>query len=281
MQCATHPELSAHSTCARCGAALCDACVRTITVSGRETMSARLATCDRCGGIVQAIPGALRTTEKQDLEELLRRPFDKETLMAIAAISIPWGLTAVPLPRVAALGAALYFGALSTYYFQVVDHVGRGSKGLPFSSDMTSAHDLVRASARGLIVCGIAVGPALLVALLDQGNAALALFCLAFGLSCAPAAILSIVLTNSAWNGLWPIVWAQIIARAPAAYARLVGLYSASFLLWWIANTTAWFFLRPVPWIGVLLSGLVNTLLTVVQALLVGHFLRRNAHRFQ
>ncbi|MEO7328137.1 MAG: hypothetical protein ABI193_06145 [Minicystis sp.] len=281
MQCATHPELPAHSACSRCSAALCDACVKTITVAGRNTMNARLATCDRCGGLVQAIPGALRTTEKQDLEELLRRPFDKDTLMTIVAISVPWGLTAIPLPRVAMLGAMLYFGALATYYFQVVDHVGRGSKGLPFSSEMTSAQDLLRATIRGLIVCGIAVGPALVVALIDEHNAPLALFLLAFGLCCAPAAILSIVLTNSAWNGLWPIVWAQIIARSPRAYARLVSFYAASFLLWWIGNTTAWFFLRPIPWVGVFLSGLVNTLLTIVQALLVGSFLRRNAHRFQ
>ena len=280
MPCATHPELPALHVCSRCGATLCDACIKTITVTGRETMNARLATCDRCGGLVQAIPGEMRTTEKQDLEELLRRPFDRETLMAIVAISLPWGLTAVPLPRISTLGGMLYFGALSTYYFQVVDHVGRDRKGLPFSSDMTSAHDLLRASIRGLIVCGISVGPALLMALFSDANMALALLLLTFGMVCAPAAILAIVLTHSTWNGLWPVVWAQVIARAPRAYARLVGLYSASFLLWWIANTTAWFFLRPVPFIGVFLSGLVNTLLTIFQALLVGSFLRRNAHRF-
>jgi hypothetical protein len=281
MQCATHPELPAFHACARCGSSLCDACVKTITVTGRETRNARLATCDRCGGLVQGIPGALRTTEKQDLDELLRRPFEKETLMAIVAISIPWGLTAIPIPRVAMLGAILYFAALSTYYFQVVDHVGRGSKGLPFSADITSAYDLLGASIRGMIICGIAVGPALFVALLSEGSIALPLLLLAFGMACAPAAILAIVLTNSAWNGVWPVVWAQIIARAPRDYARLVGFFSASFLAWWIANTTAWFFLRPVPFIGVFLSGLVNTFLTLFQALLVGSFLRRNAHRFQ
>ncbi|MFO0762081.1 MAG: hypothetical protein U0359_36920 [Byssovorax sp.] len=281
MQCATHPELPAHNACSRCGSALCDACVKTITVTGRDTQSARLATCDRCGGLVQAIPGALRTTEGEDLRELVRRPFERDNLLAVIALSIPWGLTALPSLRLKVTFGVIYFAALSMYYFQVIDHIGQGKKDLPFSADLTSGYDVLRSLTRGVIVVGILLGPALYLAWIGAPGVLPPLLALAFGLLCAPASILSIVLTGHAANGLWPIVWAQIIARAPRDYLKLVGFFSATFVGWWVFNTAAFFFLAPIPWFGFFLSGLCNTMLTLVQALFLGHFLRRNAHRFQ
>jgi hypothetical protein len=216
-------------------------------------------------------------SQREDMIELLRRPFDREGLLTALVLALPFGLTIVPDRLVALFFSFVYAGCLASFYFQTVDHVGRGQPGLPFSAAPVSRADLSKAVERGLACLAVAVGPAWAWSVLVPEVPLVSFALLALGCALAPAAIVTVAVTERALLALWPFAWARIIARAPSAYGRLVLLFFGSSAIWIALGAVASLTLGRIPLAGPLLAAAVNAVLATVQAVLVGGFIRRNA----
>lgn len=92
-----------------------------------------------------------------------------------------------------------------------------------------------------------------------------------------PAAILSIVITQSIGGAIWPVAWVRIMARLGTNYFKLVGIFILSTALWWIGGLLIGKIVSPVPLIGGLVAGTARTLLIFLQATFLGGFLRKHA----
>jgi hypothetical protein len=171
----------------------------------------------------------------------------------------------------------VHVGCLVSYYFQTVDHVGRGQPSLPFSAAPMSKGEIVAALLRGLACLLVAAGPAYAWNTFIPDAPVITFALVLFGAALAPAAIVTVAVTGQIWTALWPFSWARIIARAPAAYGRIVGLFIASSIAWAIVDLAAVFTLAQIPLLGPLLLATVNAALAIFQAVLIGGFLRRNA----
>jgi hypothetical protein len=273
MACAAHPDTEAFHECTRCGLWHCEACLKPIPTPGR---SEPILACPRCDGLVRVAMVRV-APPRDDVLDLVRRPFAGEGLLTMLALAVPCALTVVPVGFFQLFMTFLWLGCLSAYYFQTVDHVGRGLAGLPFSAEPVTRSQAARALGRGLLCFGVAFGPMIFSLAALPGERALAILLGVYGIACAPAAILSVAITRSALNGIWPLMWARLIARAPAAYLRLVGLFAASSVAIFILSGVLVPLLARIPVVGPLLAAMVVGPLVIAQAALIGGFLRRNA----
>ncbi|HZS36689.1 MAG TPA: hypothetical protein VFF06_07685 [Polyangia bacterium] len=254
--------------------------MRRVTVGDRTIES-----CARCAAKVrEPTPGAAVPAGERWGATLLR-PFSVEALLTALAIAVPAWLSWIPgIGRALAL---LTFAATVSYYFQIIDHVGRGRPGMPEpSGGVESWSDVVSLTWRGVLCIFVGFAPFLywywFDARLSPGapNPLTGLSLLLAGQTYMPAAILCVVLTDSNVGAVWPPAWIQIVARAPLSYLALVGLYLASII--------AGFYLRllfvlggmAIPVVGSLLVGAAGNVLLFMQAAVVGGFLRRNAEHF-
>jgi len=196
--------------------------------------------------------------------------------MLIAALSLPFWLTALPLLKIRLLFLFIYSSALSAYYFQSIEHVGRGAPGLPFASAPSTRWELALAFARGLVGFGVGYGPALVGVFLLRDNWALLLLLLLFGICITPAVILSIVLTGHTRNGLWPLAWWAVAKHDLRAYGKLVGQFVLSCVAAVLFLLLVSFTIGYIPLIGAYFSGVAITVGALVQASLVGHWVRQN-----
>jgi hypothetical protein len=238
-----------------------------------------LATCPACGGLARPVALERVAPEGEDLAELVRRPFSGEGLGAVVAMAIPYAFVGFPMPFLGRLALFIYGGVLASYYFQIINHVGLGRPGMPFSADVGSRSELSSAVGRGLACFAVAFGPAWAVSFFMPNRVAL-LAAFALGIALVPASVLAIAITQNALSGLWPPTMARIIARAPGAYAQLVGVFAVSSGVWWLGYTLANATLGRIPVVGDLGVGIVINVLALLQAVLVGGFLRRNAAEF-
>jgi len=271
MDCPRHPGVEASHACTLCGVESCGACLGSLSGQGSGRA---LRTCPACGGLSRAIERV--TPPAEDFLDLARRPFTGEGLLTMAALAAPGALIGLPgsvLPRIFLV---IYVGALAAYYFQVISHVGARRPGMPFSSDVTSRGDLVAAIGRGLACLLVGLGPFFAAALLAP-SPPLMVAALMVGVLFMPASIVAVAITESALNGLWPPMMLAIVRRAPAAYVRLVGIFLVSTAAWWLGVGVAVATVGRIPLLGGFFVAVVSNVLVVLQAVLVGGFLRRHA----
>src|SRR4051812_10160666 len=122
MQCAAHADMEAFHQCTLCGAWHCEACLKPIETQG----SARpIQTCPSCGGLARVAIERV-AEERADLRDVVLRPFSGDGALTILALGAPLGLTVIPMRLLSLFFAFVYLGCLAGYYFQTVDHIGRG-----------------------------------------------------------------------------------------------------------------------------------------------------------
>jgi hypothetical protein len=215
------------------------------------------------------------------LGDLLRRPFRVEPILTALAISLPVWLSW--LPGFGRFLAALGFAAAVAYYFQVIDHVGRGEDGMPESTQIIeNPGDIIKFSIRGglCVLVGLLPFLAWWYLLRDGGEAATAgLGWLVAGQVYMPAALLTVVITGSTAGALWPLAWVEIVRRAPIQYLSLAGVYLVSIVVLFFAGDVFKAALGFIPVAGGLLALTLERLLWFTQAALVGGFLARNADK--
>lgn len=273
MRCTRHPEIEAFHFCTLCDKWHCEPCLKPLETRGR---SQPLLTCPDCGG--HARVGMERVpTEREDLQDLVRRPLSGEGLLTAFVLSLPLGLIAVPIRHLQAFLVFVHVACLVSYYFQTVDHVGRRRPGLPFSAAPVSRGELWAALVRGFTCLFVAAGPAFIWNAFLPQDRAIAVLLAVIGVALAPSAIISVAVTERAWTALWPFSWARVISRAPAAYGRIVGVFVATTMAWAIVDLFAIYTVGRIPILGLLFVATVNAAFAILQAVLIGGFLRRNA----
>lgn len=273
MRCTRHPEVEAFHCCTLCGNWHCEPCLGKLETRGT---SRPLLTCPDCGGharvAMERVP-----PPREDMMDLVRRPVSGEGLLTAFVLALPFGATVFPIHQLQLFLAAVHVGCLVSYYFQTVDHVGRARPGLPFSAAPISRGDVVMALLRGFACLLVAAGPAVTWILFIPDAPVITFALVLFGAALAPAAIVTVAVTGQLWTALWPFSWARIIARAPRAYGRVVGVFIASSVAWGLVDLLAIYMLWRIPILGSLLVATVNGVMAIFQAVLVGGFLRRNA----
>ncbi|MDI1431771.1 hypothetical protein [Polyangium sorediatum] len=271
--CQAHPGTNATHECTLCGALHCTPCLE-LLVTDHDARP--MTKCPRCGAFARPLPAPERP-EREDLMLALRRPFDEEGMLLLAALAAPYWLTALPVPQISTFFNVIYLGTLSTVYFQIVEHVGRDAPGLPFSARYTSRWDLFLSFLRGFVCVLGGFWPAIVSEIFLPGNVWLTLALVLIGVAMTPAVILAISLTGHTLNGLWPIVWYKIVAHDPRAYGRLLGQFVASTAAGVMAALLAAYTVGFIPFFGAYFVGLVITTAAVVQASLFGTWVRRHA----
>jgi hypothetical protein len=278
MRCVTHAATRASLQCTSCQRAYCGLCVKQLTIGERV-----LEVCGLCkaplGPVVQ------RFRPSPSLANLLSRPLSMEGL--VTAVAIGWLAAAFGwMPGIGGFVRLACGAALIAYYFQIIAHIGDGKAGLPGPSD--ALHDMSemwRQTIRGWICMFAALLPFLVWNnILHDGDQIfsppIAFALIALGLLYLPAAIVCVVLTQSTFGALYPVAWLQVMKRAPASYARLVGLFLLSLALLWLLSSVGELAIGWIPLVGHLAVRVLVNLALFAQAALVGGFLLRHAEDF-
>jgi hypothetical protein len=279
VDCARHRGTAALQQCTVCQRPWCDACISRVRYADRTVTG-----CPMCHQALQPIDVATvapTTREAPGFGSLLARPFKVEPLLTAFAIALPAWLSHF-VPGAGRFLFWLGFAAAVAYYFQVIDHVGRGQDGMPEPTQaIEDMSDVRRAALRGILCIGVSVVPYLLWLFFLRGedDSSNGLTWLLIGQFYMPAALLTVVITGSTAGALWPVAWVQIIARAPAQYVLLVGVYLVSIVLGFFFSTIVTPAMSEVPVVGMLLGLTLERILWFTQAALVGGFLAANAEK--
>jgi hypothetical protein len=282
MQCVAHPSTLAARQCSRCQRAWCPLCIKQLAVAGQL-----LEVCVKCNAPLVA-PSAIVERPDHGAVELARRALTVEGLVTAAGLALPLLLSGavswIPgMDWFTLLMSVIYYGSLVGYYFQIIAHVGEGRSGLPGPSDLLDdLWSLATMSLRGCLCLFVAAVPyaASLALLPSPPSLPATLLLLALGLVYLPAALVSVVLTDSTLGALYPVAWLQVISRAPASYVRLVALFWATLIAFALFGRLVAPALQGVPLAGAFLGAWAANLLWFAQACLVGGFLRRHASDF-
>lgn len=282
MQCVTHPSAPAARQCSRCQRAWCAVCIKQLSVAGQL-----LEVCAKCNAPLVA-PSAIVARPDYDAVELARRALTFESAISAAGLALPLLVSGfvswIPgMGWFTLLMALVYYGTLVGYYFQIIAYVGEGRAGLPGPSDLLDDHwSLLWMSLRGGLCLFVAAVPyaAAYTLLPSPPGPPATLLLFALGLVYLPAALVSVVLTDSTLGALYPVAWLQVISRAPASYLRLVALFWATLAAFALFNRLLAPLLTGVPIAGQFLAAFAANLLWFAQACLVGGFLRRHASDF-
>jgi hypothetical protein len=268
-ECARHPGVAALQQCATCRRTWCNGCMLRVTLDHHTSLG-----CPMCKTPLGPIDRTSIARATPPLLDLLARPLRLEPLLTTFAIAVPVALSF--LPGVGDYLAILGFAAAVAYYFQIIDHIGRGEPGMPEPMHVIEdPRDIFWLSLRGILCIAVGAAPFLVVYFRAHE---ISLLWLAVGQLYMPAVLLAIVITGSTAAALWPIAWIQIASRAPLEYFFLVVLYLASIVGAFFAHGMVEVFAR-IPFAGTLLGLLLERLLWFTQAALVGGFLARNAEK--
>jgi hypothetical protein len=259
--CANHPEVAEAWACSSCERRLCSQCVVPVGVT-------RHFTCNACGHEARHAAPVLRG--RGAIEDAVKRIASLEGVVTAAAIAVFYGLAYFFQPI-----AIVYLSALVGYYFTIVHHVGAGHEGFPGPSEIVE-DDLFAKAVRGFVCVVFAIAPWLawiaVKRVLPPLETAIPLLLL--GQLYMPALLLSVAFSNSLL-GIWPVAWIRVIGRAPAAYARFLGLWMVTV----IVGVGIGLLTDPLldSGLGMYLAAVVWALYWFVQAGLIGQFLRANA----
>jgi hypothetical protein len=274
-RCANHADREAVLVCVRCTGWFCAECAKPIAsyqAGAREGPKS----CVKCDGVLKTFVKPLVPDSKR---ELAARVLSRDGTVMVALLSLPTlfshlgGVFAI-------LFTLIWLGVLGGYCLQVIDHVAAGARGLPFSPEVIGWGEVVAKASRGLLLFAIAFGPALGASAVAPDERLFQLAALLGGAAIAPASLLAGVITRNGLNQLWPVAWAQVIARAPRAYASLLPWIYGSLALWAAATlSSAWLF-EPVAPIWSMLSPLLHTAAALWLACLFGGFMQREADSY-
>ena len=278
-------QVPANLQCRNCGRLHCDACVRKVKV-GREFVDA--CAQPNCHGLLREV--VITNPTGEPFMTLARRVFSFEGVTTTLAVALPGWASA--LPGLRSFMSLLYCAAAVSMYFLIIDHLARGKEGLPTPSEgLDSWGEILKTVFRAVLCLIVVVLPLVLYLYFsgagrraEEGDAPVSvlvsLVFLALAVSYLPAVILSIVITQRSLAALWPPLWFEVAMRAPAAYARLVGVFLLSSFAWWTSVILGAALFGGVPIFGGLIIVFGSTLILFVQAVLLGDFLRRHAIEF-
>lgn len=262
--CANHPEVAESYRCTSCDKRLCATCVRPV---------AHRVVCADCG---HAAHKAAPIHDRGPLAEVIDRVFSVEGLTTSTAFAICYAMSHYMF-----VFGIIYVGTLVAYYFTVVHHVGGNNDGLPAPSDANvDWMDLVGSALRGLVCCAVAVLPLIVYASATKRlpPTETILFLLLVGQLVMPAAVLAVAFSNSTIDAVWPGAWFAVIARAPSAYIRFLGLWFIAVAIGIVVSVV----LEPLTGgpLGMFIAAGVLNLYWFAHAVTVGDFIRRNAEAF-
>ena len=267
MGCEAHPAAEASRRCEGCAKLWCEACARAVGLTHHVV-------CPACGHRLArfaAPQGALQTVSSS-----VRRVISTEGITAALGFAILFGLGST-------LYAVLfiYLAALVGYYFVIVHHVGGGQPGLPSPGDRVDHWgDVVTRAGHGLLCASLGFAPLVLWGVLadEPADHRLLLGLLVVGQLYMPAVVLSVAVTGSGWAAIWPPTWLRVIARAPGAYVRFIGLWLAAVLVGFAMVLVTAPLLASV-W-GSFVAAVGWNVFWFAHAALVGEFIRANAEAF-
>lgn len=268
MACAVHPAVDESYACTSCAARWCSECVTRVGLTHRRS-------CPTCGyEATTAVP----ERAGGEIADITRRVVSLEGLTTAAAFAVPFALS-----NWFQVLAGFYLSALVGYYFTIIHHVGASREGLPGPSDATEDWVEICGFALRGIAC-VAVGFAPLIAWFavtrDAPTSELTLGLVFAGQIYMPAVVLAVALTNTAVAVIWPVAWVRVIARAPAKYARFVGIWIVSIAVGFAIYMTTALAFAPYGALGLFGAAIAWNVFWFAQAALVGHFLRANAAAF-
>jgi hypothetical protein len=290
MGCRNHPQVLETRICPGCNSHWCDSCPRRL--QGREV-------CPDCGRQLQSYVVVRSLTDS--IADAVGRVLSIEAVITAAMIAVPNALVGFGW-----IWGTLYSALLVSYYFMVIGHVGDGRGGLPGPADSTfDIHETIRFAWRGMIVNFVGFLP-LIIWLIhgafsdpapfhgefaldpDDGSVvshgperalATVLGLLAIGQLYMPAVILAVTVTNSTWAALYPVAWFQIMSRAPGRYFRFaivwIGSVGVGVGVWVVTSL-----LLPPTLVGNYGEGFFWCMFSIVQAALIGNYLRENGSAF-
>ncbi len=269
--CVTHPDKEAEHVCTRCGRWQCSKCVRRI----QEGVVDGAKGCAHCHGIVKHGELARPADTHQ---QLLLRQLSPEGIGTIVVLSLPAMAAFISFTFLWPF-LIVYLGALSGYYYQTIDHIGRSRPGLPFSSGVGSGMDILLKLGRGMATVSLVLGPALFLRAYHPGHLFFEVLLLLIGLALAPASVVAAFVTGSTLNQFNPPVWVEIVRRAPRSYGTLCLWIYGSTAIWAATTFFLYWLLGPMPVARTILVPIVNTIFVTWQASLFGLFLQREAER--
>jgi hypothetical protein len=278
VDCAKHPGVAALQQCQTCQRPWCYDCIARVNFGGRT-----LTGCPMCRHPLQEInrETVASTRQTTGIGELLSRPFRTEPLLTALVLSVVAWLDF--LPGVGRFFSWIGFGAVVAYYFEVIDHIGRGRSGMPETSEAFEDVGSLRRLAQRGILCMLAGAAPYLVwkfVLGPHEDNSQAVMWLAAGQLYMPAVLLTVVITGSTAGALWPVAWLQIASRAPLEYLVLVFMFLVSTVILCVAHAGLPVALSIIPVVGRLAALTIERVLWFTQAALVGGFLARNAEKF-
>ena len=263
MGCANHPTVFESFACTSCSARLCHQCVRAI---------AHRYACNLCGHEAR---GAAPKRDGGLVDDIFRRVGSVEGLTTAAAFAVVYALSYWFW-----LVFFVFYGVLVAYYFTIVHHVGAKGDGLPSPSDANvDWNDLFVYAVRGFFCSVIGAAPLIIYVTVEKRVPSLettGLLLLA-GQLYMPAAVLAVAFSNSFLGAIWPIAWIRIVARAPAAYVRFLGLWFITVAVGiGVSMVTSPF----TGFLGMFLAGVISNLYWFSHAVVVGSYIRDNAEAY-
>lgn len=228
--------------------------------------------CPTCGYPVQR--AAPSRTSYELLVDAVRRATSMEGLVTAVAFGAIF----------AALGFAgavwlVVVAAIVGYYFAIVAHVGDGKAGLPGPSDATDDWlEIAGMATRGILCVLVSLVPWLVwLRLHAETSVATSAALILAGQLYMPAVVLSIALSNNGLAVVWPIAWGQVIARAPLAYVRFLGLWLVSVAAGGIVYVVTDTLFGDVFLVSAFARCAAWCLFAFAQAALVGGYIRSHA----
>ncbi|MFH1016679.1 MAG: hypothetical protein V1798_00690 [Pseudomonadota bacterium] len=177
----------------------------------------------------------------------------------------------------------IFFAYLVNYYFRIIAHVGNGKAGLPdVTEDLTDWLDFFFDAGKVALLIVICAAPVFLAIVLT-GRPIMDLYYkprevlpwALLSVGYLPAAILTVVISESAGGALWPPAWVQIMVRLGRNYLTLIGLFVSTMVL--LVLWHRFFYVRMPLFLGVWIESSADVLLIFLQAVLFGGFLHKHA----
>lgn len=215
------------------------------------------------------------------LLDALARPLSPRGLTVAALAAVP--LLLVPVGPgafwVLASGALL-----AVAYAMLVAHVAENRPGFPHMRGPASVEPVRRGVAGGFVLYAIGVLPfvtATAMGAAATGDATLArsdvLAAMLVTSLYMPSAIVAVTITGSPLAALWPLSWMRVVGAGPLAYGQLIATFALTTAAIWFSMGATSDALRAVPAVGPYLAGAAVNVLWLVQAALIGAFIRTHA----
>jgi hypothetical protein len=269
--CFDHPTRAADGACEPCGRAWCGECL-----SAAKLHVTVCKTCGRAAGALLA----------EGAGEFVGRLMSRDGVaMAVglgvfgALISLISSGGAIAMGWAFVMAWVIYASCVVGTFFAIIQHVGAGRAGMPHAVDADHLSTMFARVGRGLVCFGVGLAPLAVWWFAGHGrDPVMAGVMLVLGQLYMPAVLVAVTVSDHTGNALWPPVWVQIVARAPAAYARFAVVWVVTvFVGGAVVGAAEAAVADAVPVVGDMVATTLGMLFLFAQAILVGQFLRRNS----